>query len=135
MGIPDIEYITKLYENCAELNLLRFENHKLSVLSASISKLVNGLGEMKNLAFWPGLISSLKRYRYEVATTPLPFTSTVLLSDKMLSLIQTGLESHLEFPESIAQLNLISDLIHDFPDEDHPFMKWLKMQYERGLAS
>jgi hypothetical protein len=84
---------------------------------------------MKNLAFWPGLISSLKRYRYEVATTPLPFTSTVLLSDKMLSLIQTGLESHLEFPESIAQLNLISDLIHDFPDEDHPFMKWLKMQY------
>ncbi len=129
MSIPDIEYITDLYENRAELNLLKFENHKLSVLSASISKLVNGLGEQKNLAFWPELISSLKRYRYELATTPLPFTSTVLLSDKLLSSLQTGLDSYLEFPESIAQLNLINDLIHDLPDEDHPFMKWLKAQY------
>ena len=75
MGITDIEYITDLYKNRAELNLISFENHKLSILSSSISKLIAGLGEEKSLYFWPELISSLKRYRYELATTPLPFLS------------------------------------------------------------
>ena len=129
MGIPDIEYITDLYKNRAELNLIRFENHKLSILSSSISQLITGLGEEKNLAFWPELISFLKRYRYEVATTPLPFTSELLLTDNLLSQLKKGRESQLAFPDSVHLLNLINELIHDLPDEDHPFMEWLKTQF------
>lgn len=129
MDIPNLEYITDLYENRAELNFIRFENRKLSVFSSAVSKLISSLGEHKKLTFWPGLISSLKRYRYELATTLLPLTSTVILSENLLSSLQTGLESSLEFPESVDQLKLINDLIHDLPDDDHPFMEWLKSKY------
>ena len=61
MEIPTIKYITELYETFPDLHFVRFNNRKLSVLSSSISRLISSLGEQKDLAFWPGLISALKR--------------------------------------------------------------------------
>jgi hypothetical protein len=125
MGSSVIENISKLYQNYTNLYQIKFENKYLSTISSKISKLLSSLGDLRELAFWPELSSALKRFRFDLTTTPIPFSSAELLSEKLRTSLKTALNSASQFPEQIQLVNEINYLINNLPSEDHPFMTWL----------
>ncbi|MBC2705603.1 hypothetical protein [Desulfobacula sp.] len=121
-----IENISKLYQSYTNLYQIKFDNRYLATISSKISKLLSSLGDLRELAFWPELSSALKRFRFDLTTTPLPFSSAELLSEKLRSSLKTALNFASQFPEQIQLINEINDLINNLPSEEHPFMTWVK---------
>ncbi|MFZ2630535.1 MAG: hypothetical protein WA081_12565 [Desulfosalsimonadaceae bacterium] len=129
--MPVLEDISRLYSLDTSIHLVTFENKKLANLSHAISKLFSSLGEQHNLDFWPGITSSLKKYRYEISILPLPFSSPEILSEDLLKQLTHAIRTcQATFPEQLEQLKDIFNLFKELPDQEHPFMEWIKNKFK-----
>ena len=75
MRYISLDTANRIYSNCAkfEINRINIENTELKDYCFSLKTLIKQIGELTEEAFWKQALSPLRRYRYELCSTPLPF--------------------------------------------------------------
>ncbi|MFC1769705.1 hypothetical protein ACFLZI_01455 [Nitrospirota bacterium] len=70
-----LDIANRIYNNCAkfEINRVNVESAELKDYCFALKTLINQIGELTEETFWKQALSPLRRYRYELCSSPLPF--------------------------------------------------------------
>ena len=127
MEVPNLDAVDLLYNQEASLYSVSFNNSQLAALSRGITRLLNSLGDQKELSAWPDIIMTLKKVRFELATLPIPHEQVITnhLMSQLESVLKTCRSS---FPENVEQLLYIIRMLELLQSSENQFICWIQSE-------